>query len=35
MLGKITETHEDSVKIELQTNIYELDNIIGKNVIFD
>ena len=35
MLGKIIETFEDSVKIELQTNIYDLDNIMGKNVIFE
>ena len=35
MLGKIIEVFEDTVKVELQTNIYDIDNIIGKNVIFE
>ena len=35
MLGKIIETFGDSVKIELQTNIYDLDNIMCKNVVFE
>ena len=35
MLGKIIGTIEDTVRIKLETNIYELDNIMGKNVIFE
>lgn len=35
MLGKIIGIQGDSVQIELQTNIYDLDNIMGKNVIFE
>ena len=35
MLGKIIEISEESVKVELQANLYDIDNIIGKNVIFE
>jgi len=35
MLGKIIKIIEDTISIELTTNIYELDNLIGKNVIFE
>ena len=35
MLGRIIQTFEESVRVELQTNLYDLDNIMGKNVIFD
>ena len=33
MLGKIIEAFGDSIRIELQANIYDLDNLMGKNVI--
>ena len=35
MLGKIIEAFGDSIRIELQANIYDLDNLMGKNVIFE
>ena len=35
MLGKIVSVVSDSVRVQLQANIYDLDNIIGKNVIFE
>lgn len=35
MLGKIISVTGDIVKIKLETNIYELDNLMGKNVIFE
>jgi len=35
MLGKIISVLGDNVKIKLEANIYELDNLIGKNVIFE
>ena len=35
MLGKIIAVIGDMVRVELQTNIYDLDNIMGKNVIFE
>lgn len=35
MLGKIISVIGDSVKVKLETNIYNLDNIMGKNVIFE
>ena len=35
MLGKIIKIIGDSVRIQLTTNIYDLDNIMGKNVIFE
>lgn len=35
MIGKITSVIGDSVRIQLTTNIYELDNLMGKNVIFE
>ncbi len=35
MLGKIVSVIDDIVKVQLETNIYTLDNIMGKNVIFD
>ena len=35
MLGKIIEIVGDVVKVKLEANIYDLDNIIGKNVIFE
>ena len=35
MLGKIIEVIGDTVRIELQINMYDLDNIMGKNVIFE
>ena len=35
MLGKIIQVIGDSVRIQLTTNLYELDNLMGKNVIFE
>ena len=35
MLGKIISVIGDIVKVKLEVNIYELDNLIGKNVIFE
>lgn len=35
MLGKIIRVIGDSVRIQLTTNLYELDNLMGKNVIFE
>ena len=35
MLGRIIGTIGDTVRVQLQTNIYDLDNIMGKNVIFE
>ena len=35
MLGKIISVIGDRVKIKLEANIYELDNLMGKNVIFE
>ena len=35
MLGKIISVIGDSVRIQLTTNLYELDNLMGKNVIFE
>lgn len=35
MLGKIISVIGDCVRIQLSTNLYELDNLMGKNVIFD
>ncbi len=35
MLGKIISVIGDKVRIKLGVNIYELDNLMGKNVIFE
>lgn len=35
MLGKIIEIEGDKIKVKLDINIYEIDNLIGKNVIFE
>lgn len=35
MLGKIISVIGDTVRIKLETNVYNLDNIMGKNVIFE
>ena len=35
MLGKIISVNNSSVKVQLQVNLYDLDNIMGKNVIFE
>lgn len=35
MLGKISSILGDTIRIKLEVNIYELDNLIGKNVIFE
>ena len=35
MLGKIISVIGDSVRIQLTTNLYEIDNLMGKNVIFE
>lgn len=35
MLGKIISILGDKVRIKLEVNLYELDNIMGKNVIFE
>ena len=35
MLGKIVSVMEDHIQVQLETNMYDLDNIIGKNVIFE
>lgn len=35
MLGKIISVIGDTVRIKLETNIYDLDNLMGKNVIFE
>ncbi len=35
MLGKIIRILGDVVRIQLETNIYDLDNLIGKNVVFE
>ena len=35
MLGKIIKVIGDSVRIQLTTNLYELDNLMGKNVVFE
>ena len=35
MLGKIISVIGDTVRIQLSTNLYELDNLMGKNVIFE
>lgn len=35
MLGKIISVIGDTVRIQLTTNLYELDNLMGKNVIFE
>ena len=35
MLGKIVSVIGDRVKIKLEANIYELDNLMGKNVVFE
>lgn len=34
MLGKIVSVLGDIVKVKLEANIYELDNLMGKNVVF-
>ena len=35
MLGKIIAVIGDKVKVKLEANIYELDNLMGKNVVFE
>ena len=35
MLGKIIAVVGDNVRVSLQANLYDLDNIMGKNVIFE
>ena len=35
MLGKIIAVTGDKVRVKLEANIYELDNLMGKNVIFE
>ena len=35
MLGTIIGAYGDKIKVKLETNIYELDNLMGKNVIFE
>lgn len=35
MLGKIIQVLGDTVRIQLETNLYDLDNVMGKNVIFE
>ena len=35
MLGKIISVMGDVVRIKLEVNIYDLDNLMGKNVIFE
>ena len=35
MIGKIISIMGNEVKIKLETNVYNLDNIMGKNVIFE
>ena len=35
MLGKIIGTIGDLVRIQLEANLYDLDNVMGKNVVFD
>ena len=35
MLGKITSIKDNNVYVALSVNVYDIDNIIGKNVVFD
>lgn len=35
MLGKITSIKNNNVYVALNVNVYDMDNIIGKNVVFD
>lgn len=35
MLGKIISVMGDRVRIKLEANVYDLDNLMGKNVVFD
>ena len=35
MLGKILSIIGDTIRVSLSVNVYELDNLIGKNVIFE
>ena len=35
MLGKITSIKDNNVYVDLSVNVYDMDNIIGKNVVFD
>ena len=35
MLGKIVSILGDKVRIKLEANLYNMDNLMGKNVIFD
>lgn len=35
MLGKIISVLGDEVKVKLEANIYEIDNLMGKNVVFE
>ena len=35
MLGKIISITGDYVRIKLDINIYDMENLIGKNVIFE
>ena len=35
MLGKITSIKDNNVYVALSVNVYDMDNIIGKNVVFD
>ena len=35
MLGKVVEVIGDTLKVKLDVNVYELDNLVGKNVIFE
>lgn len=35
MLGKIIKVIGESVRVQLTANLYEIDNIVGKNVIFE
>lgn len=35
MLGKITSIKDNNVYVALNVNVYDMDNIIGKNVVFD
>ena len=35
MLGKITSIKDNNVYVTLNVNVYDMDNIIGKNVVFD
>ena len=35
MLGKIISVMGDVVRVKLEANLYDLDNLMGKNVIFE